>query len=79
MTHRIHRVVSGYPIALETLCLMIKNKQTESKAFNYALDYVGLSETELWDVYLAWCDKRVHPLSIKLNQKVHGVIEPKSD
>lgn len=73
---RILRKVTGYPASVEAMCLMIKNGETETAAFRFSLRYNGFDEGQAWEIYEAWCEKKIHPLAKEVMKKVFGVDEP---
>ena len=69
----IRRQVYGYSAGLESLMQMIKEGKTQSSSFRYAMNYLGLSDDEAWQCYLAWSEGKLHPVAKKVNQRIYGI------
>ena len=61
----VSRQAPGTPAEIEALCLMYKNDKHDTGAFQYGLTYCGLSPSDMFEVYEAWLERRVHPLAKK--------------
>lgn len=59
----------GIPTSIETLCQMIDRNETECGAFIGSLHRLRLSESDLWAIYEARAEGRLHPVVEEYRRK----------
>lgn len=59
----------GIPSSIEGLCSMIDEGKTNSGAFQWAMNCLGITETDLWLIYEARANGELHPVIETYKQK----------
>lgn len=59
----VSKQAPGTPASIEALCVMIRDGKSGQKGWKFGLEYVGLTEDQIWSVYEHWVDGKVHPFA----------------
>lgn len=63
----------GIPSSIEALCLLVEQGKAEQKGWKYGLEFTGLTDESIWQIYEHWTLGRIHPMLKDYREKKFGV------
>ena len=64
----------GIPASIEALCLLVEQGKTDGPGWKFGLEFTGLTEEKLWQIYEQWSIGKKHPM---LDRYIESKVTPK--